>query len=395
MLWAPTLLLAITSTALAGVFAGTDVASFYIGLTAYSATLAVMSSAAFGCLIGTLVIIKRNLAALNEMRDPWPVAEPSAHRHSFATEDVDALKDGSSWITSRASSRRDSVSAFSFSTHHTHHSAKPSNGSFRLMQSAMASNPSIQPKSSYWFNPSTPHLNGRESPVPPVPPLPSPYRPSTAPTTATLQEGAVFHEDDPFRRQAPRMGSQSSWLSEHYSEQATLSAWSFPASRPGTPTTAAYPSTPDLRTELLPSTAVSRPLTPAMVSTDVLGGYGYSAEAVQAEKGIAAVNAATGSEVDVSVYRAIGWLVTIWVPLVRCFLLAVMHVTDIWSLGILSTILFDVRSSTSSQLYDFFDPSYYVGHTFFAPACIEYRLPFAVAHSYWSLRQLQRAPLRG
>ncbi|CAL1700479.1 unnamed protein product [Somion occarium] len=315
MLWGPTAVLAITSTALAGVFAGTNVASFFIGLTAYSTTLAVMSTVAFGCLIGTLIIIKRNLAALNEMRDTWPPVQEAADRPrpSFATEDIDAIKDGSSWITSRASSRHDSISAFSFSTHHTHHSAKPSNGSVRLMPAAMASNPSIPPKSSYWFNPATPYGNGRDSPVPPVPPLPSPYRPSTAPSTGTLHDGVGFHDDDPFRRQAPRMGSQSSWLSEHFSEQATLSAWSFPTTRPGTP--AAYPSTPDLHTELLPSTAVSRPLTPAMVSTDVLGGYGYSPEAMHAEKGIAAVNAATGGEVDISVYRAIGWLITVWVPL--------------------------------------------------------------------------------
>lgn len=317
MLWAPTLVLAITSTALAGVLAGTNVATFYIGLTAYSATLGVLSSVAFGCLIGTLIIIKRNLATLSEMRDRWPVPEVKiTRRQSFATDDVDALKDGSSWITSHAGSRRDSISAFSFSTHHTHHSAKPSNGSTRLMLSPMVSNPSLPLKSSYWFNPSTPHVNGRESPVPPVPPLPLPYRPSTAPSSASaaLDEEAAFHEEDPFRRQTPRMGSQSSWLSEHYSEQTTLSAWSFPTSRLETPS--AYPSTPDLRAELLSSHSISRPLTPAMVSTDVLGGYGYSAEAVQAEKGIAAVDAATGGEVDVSVYRAIGWLVTIWVPLV-------------------------------------------------------------------------------
>ncbi|KAI0082342.1 hypothetical protein K474DRAFT_499719 [Panus rudis PR-1116 ss-1] len=314
MIWAPTLVLAATSTALAGVFAGTDVASFFVGLVAYSGTLAVMSSVAFGCLVGTLLVIKRNLAALNEMRDPWPPAHSDKPRPSFATEDVDALKDGSSWITSRASSRRESISAFSFSTHHTHqthHSAKPSNGSIRLHPGAMASNPSIPPKSSFWFNPATPYSNGRESPVPPVPPLPSPYRPSTAPSTGTLLDPA-FHDEDPFRRQAPRTGSQSSWLSEHFSEQATLSAWSFPTTRPSTP--AAYPSTPDLHPSLLPSTAFSgRPMTPAMVSTDVLGGYGYSPEAAQAEKG--ADTSLPSGEVDVSIWRGVGWFVTIWIPM--------------------------------------------------------------------------------
>ncbi|KAH8094952.1 hypothetical protein BXZ70DRAFT_347360 [Cristinia sonorae] len=312
MLWAPTVLLVATSTALAGVLAGTNVTTFFWGLIAYSSTLAVASSVAFGCLIGTLVIIKRNLTALHEIREPWPPAKQveDQPRPSFATEDIDALKDGSSWITSRASSRQDSISAFSFSTHH---SRAPSNASSRVAHPALASHPSIPAKSSFWFNAATPHT-GRESPVPPVPPLPAPYRP-----TAVAHE-SLHNDPDPFRRdnqlgidQRFRMGSQSSWLSEH-SEQATLSAWSFPATRPATPAA----STADLHDRLLPSsaTAFSRPHTPAMVSTDVLGGYGYAPEAVHAEKGVAATANIPASDLDVSVYRTAGWLVTIWVPFV-------------------------------------------------------------------------------
>lgn len=312
MLWAPTVLLAATSTALAGVLAGTGVETFFWGLIGYSATIAILSSVAFACLIGTLVIIRRNLAALNSIREPWPpVIDAEKHRNSFATEDINALRDGSSWITSRASSRCESVSAFSYSTHHTNHSRMPSNASSRVhMNPALGSHPTIPHKSSFWFNPGTPGVgNGRDSPVPPVPPLPAPYRPTT-PTTYNVDDNP-----DPFRRSdpRPRLGSQSSWLTEPSTYQPTLSAWSFPATHDA-------PSSPDLRGDflhasLLPSTAVSRPQTPALNSTDVLGGYGYAPEAGRAENGVAG-SIASSNEVDVSVYRAIGWLVTIWVPIV-------------------------------------------------------------------------------
>ncbi|KAL6309855.1 hypothetical protein BKA93DRAFT_925199 [Sparassis latifolia] len=301
MLWAPTLLLAVTSTSLAGVLAATNVSSLFIGLVAYSTTIAVASSAAFLFLIGTLVVIRRNLDALNEIRDPWPPAKEvdEMPRPSFATEDVDALRDGSSWITSRASSRSESISAFSFSTHH---SAKPSNASARMMSQhpAAASNPSIPPKSSFWFNPAAPYA-GRESPVPPVPPLPAPYRPPSP--------GSLNDDPDPFRRNEPRsrMGSQSSWLTESSVSQPTLTAWSFPTTCHEVPPAS---STQDL----LPSTAVSRPITPAMASAQVLGGYGYSPEAAHAEKGLAALTSVPASDLDVSIYRAIGWLLLIWIP---------------------------------------------------------------------------------
>ncbi|KAI0340897.1 hypothetical protein BDW22DRAFT_365380 [Trametopsis cervina] len=313
MLWAPTLLLITASTAMAGIMAGTGVQSFFWGLLGYSVSIAVLSTVAFACLIGTLVIIRRNLTTLSDMREPWPPAHPESEkpRPSFDTIDVDALKDGSSWITSRASSRHESISAFSFSTHHTSHSRMHSNASSRIhVNPAMASNPSIPPKSSFWFNAGTPG-NGRSSPVPPVPPLPAPYRPTTS------QSYNVDSDPDPFRGPDPRtrMGSQSSWLTEPSGYQPTLSAWSFPASQPGSP----YPSTPDLHTQFLqstdlPSTTVHR-LTPAMATADVLGGYGYSGEASRAESG-ATISTLPGSEVDVSVYRAIGWLITIWVPMV-------------------------------------------------------------------------------
>ncbi|KAI0677299.1 hypothetical protein C8Q78DRAFT_1180593 [Trametes maxima] len=308
MLWGPTLVLVVTSTALAGVFAATNVTSLFVGLVAYSASIAVFSSVAFGCLVGTLVIIKRNLAALNDIRDPWPpakVMEEEKPRPSFATEDIDALKDGSSWITSRASSRCESISAFSFSTHHTHHSRAASNASARMLPNPVtASNPSLAPKSSFWFNPATPY--GSHESVPPVPPLPAPYRP------ASTTSAHINSDPDPFQRQAPRMGSQSSWLTEPSVYQPTLSNWSFPTTQPPSPPPSAA-TLPGLGTDMLPSTAVSRPVTPAMASAEVLGGYGYVPEG-QAEKGFNSFSSSSSGDLDMTIYRTFGWLLMIWVP---------------------------------------------------------------------------------
>ncbi|GJE84562.1 hypothetical protein PsYK624_006380 [Phanerochaete sordida] len=322
MLWCPTLLLTATSTVLAGVLAGAGVETFFWGMLGYSASVAVASSVAFGCLIGTLIIIRRNLAALDDMREPWPPASavtpvtPEKPRSSFATEDIQALKDGSSWITSRASSRCESVSAFSFSTHHTGHSRGASTASARApVHPAAASHTSIPVRSPFWFAP--------PSPAPPVPPLPAPFR---APEGGTYN---VADDPDPFRRIDPRirMGSQSSWLSETpgWQHEASMSQWSFPASSPPSPYNSTNVSTPAgsaghdyLSAQLLPTAGgVSRPVTP--VRTSVLGGYGFAPDVSRAETSGAGLTSVMGNgEVDVSVYRAIGWLVTIWLPTGFC-----------------------------------------------------------------------------
>lgn len=340
MIWAPTFLLGSMSTTLAAILAGAGVPSFFAGVVAYSAINALLSTAAFGGLVYTLVVIKRNLAALNEPTDSWPPVKEVEEkpRPSFATEDVDGLREGSSWLTSDAgSSRHESMSNWSFSTHHTRQ------GSMRLNSAASQHS---QPKSSYWFNPPS----GGDASIPPVPPLPSAYRANTSPT-------CVMNEDpDPFRRDVPsrpRLGSQSSWLSSPSVSQATLSAWSYSAtgsavninagllphtipSRPATPLTGSVidvnaallphalhsrlttpvASVVDLNAALVPQVEPSRPPTPALSSAKVLGGYGYTADP---EKGITSL-AVTGGEVDVSYSKYMFWLLSIWVPFVSSFL---------------------------------------------------------------------------
>ena len=297
MLWAPTLLIGLTSTTFSGVLAGAGVPSLFVGLLAYSTTIALLSSAAFGSLICTLMIIRRNLAALNEPTDSWPPVKEVENkpRPSFATEDIDALREGSSWLTSDAgSTHRDSVSNWSFTTHQTHHRS----GSLR-MNTAMVSQPSLAPKSSYWFNPPTPATT--DALIPPVPSLPSPYRQSSSPTTLDT-------DPDPFRRDVPsrpRLGSQSSWLTSPNGSQVTLSAWSYPSTHH-----CGGVSAVDLNVGLLAN--ASRPQTP-LSSARVLGGYGHQSDS---EKGVASL-AYDSSDIDISFYRYGCWIMTIWLPLVR------------------------------------------------------------------------------
>lgn len=317
MLWAPTLLLAATSTTLAGVISGAGVNSLFVGLISYSSTIAVLSTIAFGCLIGTLIAIKRNLAALNDDAEHWPPVRlmEEKPRPSFATEEIDAIRDGASWITSTASSRRNSISAWSFSTYHTnvasshhgHSSGRPQTGS----------HPSIPAKSSFWFS-SLPLHNDN---VPPVPPLPSPYGP-LSPTSEALSD------PDPFRRDIPnslpsspmsrspsppspplhypreRLGSQSSWLTSTNGSHTTLTAWSYPTTHEESLRNA---STPDLHI------ASTRHGMPALAKAQVLGGYGYAPGSLES---LAALATFSSSQIDIPVSRAFAWLATIWIPFV-------------------------------------------------------------------------------
>jgi len=126
MIWAPTLLLGLTSTALAGILAGAGVPGLFDGLVAYSLTTAALSTAAFGGLIYTLVAIRYNLAALNEPAGTWPPVKGVEVKpcQSFGTEDIDGLREGSSWLTSDAGSHHEVTSNWSFSTHRQSHNAR-------------------------------------------------------------------------------------------------------------------------------------------------------------------------------------------------------------------------------------------------------------------------------
>ncbi|KAJ8583757.1 hypothetical protein M405DRAFT_496499 [Rhizopogon salebrosus TDB-379] len=55
-----------------------------------------LSSAAFGSLVYTLMVIRRSLTALNEPQDGWPPSRGVENKPppSFATEDIDIFREG-------------------------------------------------------------------------------------------------------------------------------------------------------------------------------------------------------------------------------------------------------------------------------------------------------------
>ncbi|KAF5333151.1 hypothetical protein D9611_002719 [Ephemerocybe angulata] len=305
MLWAPVVLLGVTSTALAGVMSGAGVYSLFQGLAAYNGALALLTTAMLTGLFVTLYAIKRNLASLNaEEQEPWPPVQEAEEkgRPSFGTEEIDAIKDGASWITSNPGSRRNSGSAWSFSTHHTAVASSMHSG--RPQKTHSGSGPA---KSSYWFSPA-----GNDELVPPVPPLPSGYG-----TSETLTGG----DPDPFRRDLPplsplpvhprgRLDSQTSWMTSTQGSRTTVPAWSFPGTDAGslyTPSVQDFPVSP------------SRPLmTPALATAQVLGGYGFGRHG-SSEEGLSSLAAAEGADVEISPRHVIGWFISVWLPLALSF----------------------------------------------------------------------------
>ncbi|KAJ3572268.1 hypothetical protein NP233_g3197 [Leucocoprinus birnbaumii] len=265
VLWAPSLVLAITSTALSGVLSGAGVNSLFYGIIAYTSTITAVTLIAFSCLVATLFIIKHNLNAINEV-DPWPPVSKMLEkpRPSFATEDIDALREGGSCISSNSSSdsRRYSVSAWSFSAHHS-------------------ANQSV---TGY----------GR-----PVPPLPSPYSQGIS----SLADPDQFQRDIP----RPRLGSQTSWLTSTDGAHTTISAWSYPPTH-NAPSLYA-PSTRDCVT---PSKMLSRSNTSALGSTQVLGDYSFTPS--QAEKGVTPGMGSRVMTLDISFTGTVGWFLLILVP---------------------------------------------------------------------------------
>lgn len=293
---------------MAVVLADIGIGSLWAGLAAYTTAIGVSTSISLGCLIGTLLLIRHNVnvAAQAELddQDSWPPMKEKTIRRSIATEDLEALKEGSSWITSHrsSSSRQNSISAFSFSTAHhpTHGTTNPATGSV----------PSILPKSSYWFGTATPGsaaLISQES-IPPVPRVPSPYRPRTPPLD-DLHDSA-----DPFHRSPSReaKSSANSWLSSPSVSQEMMTEWSFPTTRPASPNA----NEQELAARNASSPTVYDPIDSAPAVADrslsrsqVLGGYAPQGNMV-------GLSPKASKDVDISVFRCVVWALSIWLPLV-------------------------------------------------------------------------------
>lgn len=310
LIWAPTLIFVATGTAAAVILADTGIDSLWGGLAAYTTTIGVATSICFGCLVGTLLLIRHNVnaAAQAELddQDSWPPMEKKIMRRSITTEDLEALKEGSSWITSHrsSSSRQNSISAFSFSTtqHSTHVSNNLPTGSL----------PSVLPKSSYWFGTATPGSTALMSQefIPPVPRVPSPYRAHTPPLDE-LNDLA-----DPFHRSPSReaKSSANSWLSSPSVSQETITEWSFPTTQLGSPNGNVNEQDQVARPAVSPTVyehpidvplAQNKPLS----QSQVLGGYAPQGNAI-------GLSPKASKDVEISISRCVVWAISIWLPLV-------------------------------------------------------------------------------
>ncbi|KAI0290093.1 hypothetical protein B0F90DRAFT_1825569 [Multifurca ochricompacta] len=164
MLWVPFTFLATLSTITVSLLTDTTSWSFRIGYIGYSSAIAALNTIIFGSLVGTLIIIKRNLTKL-DLDKNMPSTSSSGGESvqkpqiALATEDIDAIREGSMQSTDfepirrRAQSLRaaaltlssaNSWITSSFGTHPTlsawSYSSLP-NRSQHVVDSAIASTP--------------------------------------------------------------------------------------------------------------------------------------------------------------------------------------------------------------------------------------------------------------
>jgi hypothetical protein len=292
-LWVPFASLATVSTIVVGFVADTS-RSFLVSYILYSSTIAVLNTIIFGCLVGTLIAIKRSLSNFNKIKELRSQSHSETFDNSQAplvTEDIDAVREGSSWITSPASSHHQSVSPFSNSTPRTH-----------TTQSVGGSTEQTTPPRFPFWPP-----QGTSS--------------FTPPRTPSCRGDKNL---EPFRRRAQSLraaaltlGSGNSWITSSPDTHPTLSAWSYTASRSSPPDRvqdalgSAIASTPTW--DLSPASA--QPVTAVFSSARVVTGNQFAPSASRAEKGNTSA-AARPLEIEISVLRILALLAGVWVPLV-------------------------------------------------------------------------------
>jgi len=326
LLWLPFVLLASVSTVAAVLFAHhtttTSRRRFLIGYVAYSSTIAILNTVMFGSLVGSLITIRRSLANSNqvtvskESKSPRRIVEKP--QVSLATQDIDAVREGGSWITSPASSHRHrdkSISRYSHSTTGT-----------RATQSMAASTEREQAATApfpFWPSQGT--------------------RSSGSPRMPRSSRGDTYYEKTDFgpvhrsRTQSLRaaaataaaltLSSQGSWISSSLGTRPTLSAWSYPSTPHSSPrdrvrsTSAVQPAiTSTLTRDMSPGTTRSGVTSAGMggsVRARVLASDGqYAPSSMQAERGSATAAAALSPQIEISTLRIVAWLAGVWVPLV-------------------------------------------------------------------------------
>jgi len=323
-LWVPLALLASVSTIVVVLLVGDTMTTtsrqrFLVGYVVYSSTIAVLNTVMFGTLVGSLIVIKRSLAhsnqvtAIKESKSFGETVEKP--QVSLAAGDIDAVREGSSWITSPASSRRHrSGSLYSHSTTRT--------GATR----SLVAPPEREPATTLPF---------------PIRPNPGTHSPSSPQTPPTRRRSSYANTDfGPVRRRAQSLraavttaaaltlSSQGSWIPSSLGTSPTYPAWSYPStprssSRSRTQSTthvqSAIASTPthDMSPSSARSGVVGRVVGGSVSATVAASNGQYAPSTLQAEKGTASNGAASRSpQIEVSTLRIIAWLAGVWVPLV-------------------------------------------------------------------------------
>jgi hypothetical protein len=316
-LWVPLALLASVSTIVVVLLVGDTMTTasqqrFLVGYIAYSSTIAVLNTAMFGTLVRSLIIIKRSLAHSNQVT---AIKESKAFREtvekpqvSLTSGDIDAVREGSSWITSPASSRRHrSGSLYSYSTTRTGATRSP------------VTPPEREPATTLPF---------------PIRPTPGTRLPSSSQSPPPRRRAGSYVNTDfgPVRRRtqslrtavttaaALTLSSQGSWIPSSLGTRPTYSAWSYPSTPRSSPRSRTQ-STSHVR-----STIASTPthdMSPSSARSGVVGrtvaanNGQFVPSTLQAGKGIASNGAASRSpQIEVSTLRIIAWLAGVWVPLV-------------------------------------------------------------------------------
>jgi hypothetical protein len=323
-LWVPLALLASVSTIAAVLVAHhtttttTSRRRLLIGYVAYSSTIAILNTVMFGSLVGSLITIRRSLANFNqitvrESKSPrWTVEKPQV---SLATQDIDAVREGSSWITSPASSRGHRAESGSPYVHSTTRTRATD---------SMATSPERERVATHPF-PFWPSQGTR-----------SPASPRTSPSS----RGDTYEKTDfgPVRCRtqslraaaataaALTLSSQGSWISSSLGTRPTLSAWSYPCTPHSSPrdrtrsAQSAIASTPtrDMSPGSTRSGITSAAMGSSMRARALVRDIQYASSSMQAERGNASANVTTRPlQIEISTLRIVAWLAGVWAPLVR------------------------------------------------------------------------------
>ncbi|KAF8305018.1 hypothetical protein DL93DRAFT_2233241 [Clavulina sp. PMI_390] len=347
--WAPSGVLVLASTACAAAFTATHhVDLFYSAAIIYTTIVAVASTGCFGGFLAYILILKQNLSTrVATQANEWPTLKSQTKMYqprraaSFASADVDRLREGSSWLTSIHSDHTHSTDAFSFDEDAQSVAAPSTRNPY-----SGSSVPGA--KSPFWFGMhSNANLEHQEKHIEEgIPSTPAPEHEATdrslsRASATTFGYGA--------------MGDRSSWLTEPTNAPSSPTKWSFPSymkSRPNSGAEAFHGAdiekmdyrqqmpmeTPFTATAFSPSPRTSgeircylnggidgyrpdsaatlvKPQTPFDPRTTIGGAAAYERGSVMESVGIYGEENRFASG-NLEPWRMAGWFISIWLPFI-------------------------------------------------------------------------------